>query len=558
MNSDRHQELCEQREMLHNEYNAAEHRLRRKKKNSALPLTFDNQKEAATMIAHAYVILDILIVTLIAQMGAGKTGTFLRTAYDMCTLSDDNKILDCESVFIITGMSDVDWQEQTEANTLESFRDRVYHRGRFPQLKAILEKGIKNALVIIDECHIGAEMEHSMGKMLFDAGLLDIENLRRNNIRILEVSATPGHTLNDSLKWGPQNHKIVVLQPGPGYIGVGKMKAQGRLFAPYNLERMPEVVKLADRITSRWGNDNPRWHAIRIGRKGKKVRENLNLIAQQRGWEIKNHDSKDRIGDIDEQMENAPPRHTLILIKDFWRAAKRMKYNFIGICHEPPKNIADTNVESQSLAGRLCDYYPSDYDISKAPLIFTDLSAIDEYIEWINAGGDFEAVARYRSRQLNARNGEVSADPAFTNPSNVKGLEDVAEEEEAERTERLANRTRGVRIPEIISVSAEDIGTIPTGHNKQAKINAVLHLLQRVNAALAAELRDFTCNEITTPQQRDSTSYRNHICVALRKSTNNEPCAVTISEEDRRRGKVWNCFIDKFENRLCFIIVGEV
>ena len=561
MNFTRQDELAQQREMLHNEYYAAEHRLRKKKKNSVLRLTFENQLEAATEIQNAYINDRVVIVTLIAEMGAGKTGTFLRTAYNMCTLPDepnDSKIIDCEQVFIITGMSDVDWQTQTEENTLESFRERVFHRGRFSQLKQIFEKGVKNALVIIDECHIGAEKEHSMGKMLSEANLLDIEMLRANNIKILEVSATPGHTLNDSKKWGPQNHRTIVLKPGPRYIGVRQMRDQGRLLRPYNLELKSDVKKLAEKIVSRWGNEDPRWHPIRIGRKGKKVREHLTEIATQRQWDIVNHDSKDRIDKVDEKMESAPPRHTLILIKDFWRAAKRMKYNFIGICHEPQKLMVDTNVESQSLAGRLCDYYPNDYDISKAPLIFTDLTAIDEYIAWIDAGGDYNGVLRYRSRQLNARNGQVDADAAFTHPSNVKGLEQIAQEEEEDRAERLANRTRGVRVPVIIPVSAQDILNIPTGHNKEAKITAVLRLLERFNPGLAEELFGFTCNEITAPKEKNSVSYINHIGVAVRKKANNEPCAVTLSEEHRRSGEVWNCFIDKFENRLCFIIVGHV
>jgi hypothetical protein len=557
MSNTRQQEMGDQREMMYNDYKMKEHKLRKTKKNSALRLIYDNQLAAAADVVSAYTVEGVVIVTLIAEMGAGKTGTFLQTAFNMCTHTDAF-IIDSENVFIITGMSDIDWQAQTKENTLTSFEDRVFHRGKFPQLKRILENGISNALIIIDECHIGAEKEHSMSRMLADAGLLDIEKLRANNVKILEVSATPGHTLNDSKKWGPQNHKTVVLKPGQGYIGVRQMKQQGRLFKPYNLEKLSEVTTLAERIVQRWGQENPRWHPIRIGRKGKKVRENLTLIATQKGWDLLNHDSKDRIEDVDGKMESAPPRHTFILIKDFWRAAKRMEYNFIGIVHEPKKVITDTSVESQSLAGRLCDYYPPNYDISKAPLIFTDIDAMNEYIAWIDAGGDYSAVARYRSRQLTARNGEVDAADAYSHPSNVVGLEGVAQEEASQRAERLANRTRGVRVPEIVQITTEDLIGIPTVHNKEAKIRAVLALLSRTNAALAQELRGFTCNEITTPREKNSTSYVNHIGVAMRKKANNEPCAVTISEEDRLNGKVWNCFIDKFENRLCFIIVGEV
>jgi hypothetical protein len=550
-------QMVHQREMLKADYEMKERKL--KMENSEAQLTYDNQKEAAAWIQNAFFSLQVLIVTLISQMGAGKTGTFLQTAFNMCTIPhDDELIIRYNKVFIITGMSDKDWQNDMEVNMLQSFKDRVFHRGRFPQLRKLLENGIRDALIIIDECHIGAEKEHSMSKLLSDTGLLNIQTLRDNNIKILEVSATPGHTLNDSLKWGPENHKTIILKPGPRYIGCQKMREQNRLFVPVNLEAMVEVDKLCRLIETRWGNDDSRWHLIRISRKGKKVRENLATAARTRGWDCLNHDSNNRIDKIDEKMEGPPNRHTFILIKDFWRAAKRVEYNYIGIVNEPKKEYIDTNVEAQSLVGRLCDYYPSNYNIAKAPLIFTDIDAVNEYICWIEAGGDYSAITKYRSRQLNVNNGIISAVSAFSAPSNVVGLEGVAQEEQVEREQRLANRMRGVRVPIILNVTAEEIATIPTRRDTQAKKDVILALLARSYPTEARELADFDCNEIMAPTKKEGQTYINHVGVAVRKKANNEACAVTIPEEKRQRGKVWNCFIDKFEHRLCFIIVGEV
>jgi hypothetical protein len=116
----------------------------------------------------------------------------------------------------------------------------------------------------------------------------------------------------------------------------------------------------------------------------------------------------------------------------------------------------------------------------------------------------------------------------------------------------------GPQVPVIVSMTEEDFATIPTGRDFEGKKTAVLAILERHNPALAAKLRGYDCKEITAPRDADGTSYKNHIQVAVRNADKKTACAVTFSEEDRKKGSIWNCFVDKHSTpkRLCFVYVN--
>lgn len=117
----------------------------------------------------------------------------------------------------------------------------------------------------------------------------------------------------------------------------------------------------------------------------------------------------------------------------------------------------------------------------------------------------------------------------------------------------------GPQIPVIVDMTEVDYATIPTGRNKAGKTAAVLAILERQNPIVAAILRGYKCNEITAPHDADGQSYKNHIGVAVRCFEKGDPCSPTLSEEEKKVGKIWNCFIDKHANpkRACFVFVNS-
>ncbi len=408
---------------IEHEYQAKRFQIKSKDPNKEM--VYPNQAEAANEIFKAFMVDGKVAVTLIALPQAGKTGTFLEVAYKMCTVDNDAKAIDHDQILFLTGMSDREWKDQTKGDMLTSFEKRVRHRGQFKGLPSLL-RDIKNSLIIIDECHIAAEKEQTMSEILRRSGLLNIDELRKRRVFLLEVSATPGSTLYDTQKWGAENHSIVILKESPLYVGFRDFIAEKRLHPSYDLSEEEELLKLFPFIEQAF--PQPRYHIIRLN--GKLYTSAKLLIEQHakaRGWHVSDHNATNRLEGLDYHMTKAPHYHSIILIKEFWRAGKRLCDTYVGIVHEPQTDIEDTNVTSQGLIGRLCGN-----DKRKgpgAPHAFCNTALIHDYLAWIDAKGDYEAVERYKSKNLTAKKGRIISKESIAHHTNVDGIEVLPEEE---------------------------------------------------------------------------------------------------------------------------------
>lgn len=410
-----------QRNYLRACYRAKENEVKYKK-GEECELVYENQKVAAVEICQELFEKGKTVVTLIADPQVGKGGTFLETAFLACTHPSNRHIVDPNNVFIITGMSDTDWQHQTKNDMLEPFRKRVYHRGRLNTQDR--QDGFytnlanaKDALLIFDECHIANGKEHQISGMLRDLGLLELSVLKERNIKILDVSATPGATLNDTLAWGEQNHSVIILKSSEAYTGFRHFIREKRLHESYDLTDEKELEKLFRFIKAAF--PDPRWHVIRLpskSRKNSELESKILCICAREGWTAMNHSAVDRIDDLDYHMSTRPRTHTILLIKEFWRAGKRLNDTYFGIAHDAP--TGDVNVAAQGLAGRLCG---NDKKRGEgAPHVFTNVELINQYIAWIDAKGDFSKVKKYTSAQLSVKNGRVKKSrETFAHENNI-------------------------------------------------------------------------------------------------------------------------------------------
>jgi len=412
---------CRQREMMGAYYTAKLHEIKIKK-GEERELVYKNQKEAAVEICLELFDRGKTIVTLIAEPQVGKTGTFLETAFLACTHPNDTHIVNPNNVFIITGMSDTDWQKQTKDDMLEPFKRRVYHRGllntqdRQDGFYTNLAHA-KDALLIFDECHIANGKGHQISGMLRDLGLLNLSVLKERNIKILDVSATPGATLNDTLAWGEQNHSVVILKSSESYTGFRHFIKENRLHESYDLTNEVELEKLITFVRSTF--PEPLWHVIRLPSKARKnsdLLSKIQCVCAREGWHTELHSSVDRIEELDYHMSKRPKTHRFLLIKEFWRAGKRLDDTYFGIAHDAP--TGDVNVAAQGLAGRLCG---NDKKRGPgAPHVFTNKELINQYISWIDAKGDFSKVKKYTSAQLSVKNGRVNKSRnTFAHDSNI-------------------------------------------------------------------------------------------------------------------------------------------
>jgi hypothetical protein len=367
-----------------------------KTKNRDAKVVYDNQKEAASEITRLFIEEDMDAVTLLALPQVGKTGVMVWLAYLMSTHVDDNTIIDCKNIFIITGMSDKDWLAQTKESVPDAFV-KIYTRTGFSKLDNL--EHVRNALIIIDECHIAVDEKNQLSKALSRADLTKATSLREKNIKLVQVSATPGYALHNArTRWG-NDHGVVTLLQSEKYVGFRDFMDADRIMDTHapNVDIFSEIESNIKSVFK-----TPKYHIFRINRKEK---PKFDRMIAKNNWKCIEHNCKSR-ENIDDILKDEPAEHTFIIIKNFWRAGKRLEDTHIGIVYDEPAENPSCEVVAQSLAGRLCGnnkQLPSE----QSPIIYCDLSSLEIYMKFYDNGGEF--TSDYNSGKLS-----VSLDGVIT------------------------------------------------------------------------------------------------------------------------------------------------
>jgi hypothetical protein len=415
--------LTQQREKINMEYKHREQMLQMEGKQ----LVYLNQKEAVCeIIEHFY--NGKHAVSLVAQPGVGKTGVALELGYIVASHPDDKIIISTDNIHTHCGMNDVEWKEQYEKNMLPSLRDNIAHRSVIKNSTRKLHD-LKNGLIITDEAHIASGKCMSQSKVLKEAGLLNIDNLCLKKNKLCTISATPEGILEDIKKWG-ERAALVILKPGPIYKGFQIMIDEQRIRDAPELITEDDVEDLLDIFEERYNGRPKRFFPMR-GLTGDAL-NNIYTIANRKGWNVIHHDSVYTIENVDELMSRSPDKHTIISIKEYWRASKRLIRTHIGGTYEKPPKKRNTSATSQGLTARQCDNYEYEgewLDPELRPLHFCDLIAIEEYLEWYHNGCDY-ADSTYSSANIKSKNGKVKARQTLLHPSNVDGLDEVEDDQD--------------------------------------------------------------------------------------------------------------------------------
>lgn len=377
-------------------------------------IVFETQRAKAFEIQHAFLEGSVL-VSLIAPPQWGKTGTISYIMYLMTTHPDHERMILPENVFIITGMADKDWEIQTKGRMLDVFAKNVYHRGMLKQ--AFIDKlsTARDSLIIIDECHFGSEKTQTVHNCLTHAGLLDIDRLSEQNIKIMCVSATPESTLIDGKLWGNDLHRTILCtkEDATEYIGFRDFIAENRLhhYKPSYFDDILEVIR------TRW--KRPRWHILRVSDKSRN--DYIKQIVKK-DFDFCEHTANARVENIDDLMAKRPKTHTFILIKQFYKAAKTFDDSNIGVVIETSKDCSNI---AQGLPGRLCGY--SKQRGGKAPLVYCDLPKMRQYLNWLQHGCDYlDDAVTYISNGLKIKKGEVNKrKETIVHPSTISNLDPV-------------------------------------------------------------------------------------------------------------------------------------
>jgi len=398
---------------------------------------------------------DVSLVTFVASPQWGKTGVILYLTYALAGLPIGRGVpealaarpVDPEQVYVFTGMSDTDWTRQTKSRMLPSLRDAVTHRNGIPAMFARRAGGagggLRDALIILDECHLASESSQTLSDALRRIGVLDYGALRERNIRILCISATPVHMLLDATGWGSVASRTVIATEGDGYLSFADLLAEDRVRDAASVEQ-DELIAF---VGERWGDEDPKYHIVRqIDRRAPtaaaSIASAINSAAaaasivtpaaaapeivrkfsaaafRAAGFAVSNHNSASRLGDVDELLKRRPDRHHVIFIKGFWRASKTFPDDHIGVCYE---SASDHTTILQGLAGRLLGHGKKRGP--RAPFLFCNPEPIRSYNDWLASGCDYRTYAAYRSRLLKIAKGQVLKKRESTvHPNVVAGL----------------------------------------------------------------------------------------------------------------------------------------
>ena len=417
---DRELKLECQRARIHAEYTM----MQKMKQREGRQLTYPNQKEAAQKVIQAFQSGKYLTI-LVAQPGAGKTGVMLEVCTQLATHADDNLCVLTEDTYILSGMSDVQWRNDMQRSMIPAFKENIRHRGEISKIEEKIAV-LKNGLIVNDECHIAAGKDMKMSKMFQSTGVIHVEYAIQNSIRVLEVSATPDAILWDSTAWGTKK-EIIKLEPSPSYKGFRVMLNERRIRkAPVFTTKESVQQFIASWQTRYTECPTKKYFPIRLLTKSTELMGWMKNAASRMGWNWFDYNSDERIVDIDVRMKNAPDAHTIIFIKGFWRASKRIERTHVGGSFEEPPRGQNVTSAAQGLIARFCNTY--DYDAEELahpewrPVHYGDLDAIELYLKWFEGGCDYKN-SDYSSTTLKSKGGRVTSKPTMVHHSMISGLD---------------------------------------------------------------------------------------------------------------------------------------
>lgn len=335
------------------------------------------QEENAISIYNSFKTNEKNIITLaISPPQSGKTGVINY----LCYLFVKNNDINCRDILIFTGLSSVDWVSQTQDRFPSIMKENIFHRNTIKKFEEKI-KQTNNLLIIIDEIHIATSINQTMSLFFKNNGLLDINNLQKRNIKIVEVSATPDNILTDINGWNSNNFSIVNFKVPKEYIGMDKLLNNGQLYPNENMTHISIVHNLKEFITLTYKN-KPYYHIIRINTK-KDVKDITlkNILSVFNDYQIIYFcdNSKEDINKL--YLNNKPTKPSIIIIKEKLRIAYTISKQYVGVLYERKTDCSSCSTCIQSLVGRACGYTKSNH-LS----IFTDISIVKKYIKIINSG----------------------------------------------------------------------------------------------------------------------------------------------------------------------------
>jgi hypothetical protein len=356
-------------ENMHDEKSIINSQINIKERNK-INVIYDNQARCSTIIVSKLKDRKIINVLVYGKTQTGKTGcmtSLIRQYMFKYNIPIDN-------IYIITGLSDVAWKNDTKNRMPECINERVFHRANLPKKFVQDIRSKQNILVIMDEIQIACDEDQTIHKTFKECGFYDLNNLLENDIKLVQFSATPDGNINDIEDWKEHSTKVK-LEPGDGYIGTKELRDQNRIFQYKDLLNIENVKELESVIDGRF--QEPMYHLIRVPnkREGKQggVISNFEKVFKT-NFDYNTAYLKTKKEDINKLLKVKPEKHTFVFYCEILRCAKTQYKEFIGISYERYNSNPNDSSIIQGSQGRL-----SGYDDNVVSICYTNIPSIDMY-----------------------------------------------------------------------------------------------------------------------------------------------------------------------------------
>lgn len=394
------------------------------KQVDGLSKIYNNQEECSTHIVGYLQNRKIINIVVLALTQSGKTGTM--SALIKNYLNHATTHIPIENIYIITGLSSKEWVNQTKHRLPGSIQERVYHRDRLSKdfVKDIKDK--RNVLIIIDEMQVASKEKQTLNQIFENAGFYDIQTLLKNDVKIIEFTATPDGNIYDLINWG-ENARKIKMEPGEGYMSCFDLYDAKRVIqyqdlccydrktqqidenlAEKNITEIKEIIKKFD---------TPKYHIFRTPNGGGSdiVIYNFKKIFGN-DMIYKKYDRESQIEDINDILEKEPENHIFIFIKEKLRCAKTLNKKYLGVLYERYTKRPGDSVIVQGLIGR-----GTGYDDNGQSVFFTNKESIENYRKlWVSDFND--KSVKWRSRTTKRKGQRLSSTGTYNNPALIDGM----------------------------------------------------------------------------------------------------------------------------------------
>jgi len=342
------------------------HQYVQKRNGRSEPYIYQNQQEDAMWVSNILKMYPFVVaISVFKQTKVGACKFLLRVLHDMIVDIENPLGILPEKCFILTGMSNTDWQDDLRKESPSIFRDNIFHHGKLPKRGEL--KGVTNGIIIIDEVDTGDRVGSKLHKLLKNEGLLNVSNLLARNVRIICISATISQTLRELLSWG-EHHRPYIMSIPDNYVGYNYFIDNNILREYYEIKTKKDAVKwIENDIVDYYGKEY-RVHFLRSD--AKRVHEiyaAVEFINSTYGYAIEVCEASTKNGHLTKKelscLFNTPgglTKHVIVIVLGFFRRADLIPNLWkmqIGAVHERLSDKPNAETLVQALTGRMNGYW---------------------------------------------------------------------------------------------------------------------------------------------------------------------------------------------------------